>query len=106
VISPIMAKMFNKLYVKKKSELKYPLVSPLLSVDFENLPSALIITCEYDSLADEGKNYSIKLENSKVRVKHKRFLKCEHGFINKKCKEADEACDLICSTLKTEFYNY
>ena len=49
------------------------------SVDFSNLPPAMIFTCNYDPLRDEGKAYVDKLTAAGVKTIYKNYENI-HGF--------------------------
>jgi acetyl esterase len=70
-----------KAYVPQDADLKDPLVSPIWSEDFFNLPRALITTVEYDSLRDEGELYAEKLRDAGTEVKLKRYEGAIHGIM-------------------------
>ncbi len=53
--------------------------SILRSKDFSNLPPALIFTCNYDPLRDEGKAYAEKLTAAGVSTTYKNYENI-HGF--------------------------
>lgn len=74
---------FNSFYLSGGADPNDPLVSPIKAENFENLPSALVITCEYDPLRDEGELYAQKLEQAGVFVETKRYDGLVHGFLGK-----------------------
>lgn len=92
-------------YLNDLSEAKNPMASPLLAKSFENLPSACIITSEYDPLRDEGEHYARCLSEAGTDVVLKRYDGIIHGFFNmqKTLPEAREALDLVCTRLKEAF---
>lgn len=48
--------------------------------DLKGLPPAIILTCELDSLREEGEEYGKKLAQAGVEVTMKRFPGVAHGF--------------------------
>lgn len=92
-------------YLNDSSEAKDPLASPLLATNFKDLPAALIVTCEYDPLRDEGEQYAKNLSEAGVEVCLKRYDGIIHGFFNmqRMLEEARDALDLICTKLGEAF---
>lgn len=58
-----------------------PDISPLSSEDLSNLPPSIIVTAEYDVLADEGRAYAQKLRTAGVEVIERELKGFTHGFI-------------------------
>jgi len=54
--------------------------SPLRAANFAGLPPAMIITCQYDPLRDEGKAYADKLQAAGVETVYKNYENV-HGFL-------------------------
>lgn len=66
-------------YVPDPQRRAHPYVSPLLADDLSNLPPAMILTCEYDPLRDEGEAYAARLRAVGVPVQHVRARGHIHG---------------------------
>jgi acetyl esterase len=57
-----------------------PLLSPIRAATLAGLPSATIVTAEYDPLRDENEAYAVKLTDAGVRVALRRFDGQVHPF--------------------------
>jgi acetyl esterase len=73
---------FRNCYLNGEEDKVNPQVTPALYSDFSGLPSALVITAEYDPLRDEGENYAKLLQDAGVDVECLRFDGVIHGFVS------------------------
>lgn len=55
--------------------------SPMLAPDHSNLAPAVVFTCEYDPLRDEGNDYAATLQAAGVQVLHRCYPGLVHGVI-------------------------
>lgn len=80
-IPPEIAAMFDKCY-REEEDAKNPYCSPVFATNEElkDLPPAIVITCEIDSLRDEAEDYAQKLVKAGVETTAKRFYGVRHGF--------------------------
>ncbi|MDJ0104998.1 alpha/beta hydrolase [Rhodococcus erythropolis] len=67
-LSNIEADLSRRAYLSDLSEADNPYVSPLLAEDLSGLPTAHIMTAEYDVLRDEGEAYAARLSTAGVPV--------------------------------------
>ena len=102
IIPPWMARLFNACYVLPE-DARNPLVSPIYAKDLKNLPPALVITAEQDSLAEEGEMYADMLKEAGVPTSFKMFMGVGHGFTHTKSEKADEAWALMIDHLEKAF---
>ncbi len=71
ILSAEMMKWFWDNYITDESKLDS--ASPLRTKDFSNLAPAMILTCNYDPLRDEGKAYANKLKMAGVETIYKNY---------------------------------
>jgi len=70
---------FRSLYLASDADGLNPDVSPLLARNLEGLAPALVQTCEYDPLRDEGEDYGKALEAAGVPTVVQRYDGTIHG---------------------------
>ena len=73
-------KWFVELYLGEHGDPKDPLVSPIYAHDLAGLPTALVITAEFDPLRDEGEAYAMRLQQAGVAATTSRYDGMIHGF--------------------------
>ena len=77
--------------------------SPLRAKNFAGLPPAMIITCRYDPLRDEGKAYADKLQAAGVKTVYTNYENV-HGFLGRG-EMGQQALQSACDFLKDKFGN-
>lgn len=71
---------FRAHYLNGEHEFTDWRASPLLAPDLSRLPPALVLTCGYDPLCDEGRQFADRLRESGVPVEYVCFEAQIHGF--------------------------
>jgi acetyl esterase len=66
-------------YLADPAQARDPLASPLLADDLHGLPSAHVMTAEYDVLRTEGERYAARLQAAGVKATHRRYPGALHG---------------------------
>ncbi|MEE9372998.1 MAG: alpha/beta hydrolase [Saprospiraceae bacterium] len=79
-LTKVLMDTFNAHYFKNGGDRTVPMVSPLLSGDFQDFPDTYLITAGFDPLRDEGEAFAKKLNKAGVNVTMKRYEGAIHGF--------------------------
>lgn len=79
-----------------------PILSPVLSEDFSDLPPTTLVTAEYDPFRDEANLYAKRLQEAGIPVRHQQYNGMIHGFLRftHKIKEANEALSFALAGLQ------
>ncbi|MBN9389783.1 MAG: alpha/beta hydrolase [Chloroflexi bacterium] len=72
---------YREQYIRDEADIENPLVSPGLAADLTGLPSAFILTAEFDPLVDEAEIYGERLAEAGVPVKVSCYDGQIHGFV-------------------------
>ncbi|PNQ83842.1 alpha/beta hydrolase [Paenibacillus polymyxa] len=103
-IPPRVVKIFNESYLRSPDEARNPLVSPIYAESLHDLPPALIITAELDSLAEEAELYAKRLIEADVPVTYKKYMGAAHAFTHSgDLALAESAWHLMSDQLKLAF---
>ena len=76
-----MLSFYVKNYAREPKDILSPMFSPLLATDLSRLPPALIITAEFDPLADDGKLYAAALNEAGTKANALMVNGAYHGFM-------------------------
>jgi acetyl esterase len=92
-------------YLKDPEQGSLPYASPIRSESLSGLPSATVITAEYDPLLAEGESYSDKLTSHGVSTTYRMYEGMFHGFTSfiNMLEQADQSIDFIASQLQQSF---
>jgi acetyl esterase len=95
-------KWFIEHYLRDRNDVIDWRASPLRAADLTGVAAALVLTCGYDPLCDEGIAYAQRLEREGVRVTHVHYSDEPHGFVGqgKIIRAGNTALDMMAAALK------
>ena len=104
-LSANMMRWFWHHYLDSEADGDNPLASPLRARDLSGLPSATVLTAEYDPLRDEGCAYVKRLQEAGVATAHTNYPGVFHGFIGmtEQIPRARQAVEEACAALRKAF---
>lgn len=102
-VPPDISELFNLCY-RLPEQAKEIYFSPIFAEDdlLRELPPALVITAELDSLRDEAEQYALRMAKNGVEVTMMRFQSVAHGFTvnGRDDTEADRAHRMMIGMLR------
>lgn len=105
-LSANMMRWFWHHYLESEADGENPLASPLRARDLSGLPSATVLTAEYDPLRDEGRAYAKRLQEAGVATAHTNYPGVFHGFIGMTAqiprarRAVEESCAALCQAFQ------
>lgn len=90
-------------YLPNSADRRHPYASPLRSEVFTGLPSALVITAQFDPLRDEGELYARKLSDAGGHARVTRYQGVPHAFLYTPpalSSKVDEALDEAATAIR------
>lgn len=81
-VTPLTTEWFWERYVRSPLDGWNPLVSPLEARTLAGLPSALVVTAEFDPVRDEGEAYGERLAADGVPARVSRYPGMIHSFLS------------------------
>jgi acetyl esterase len=93
-------------YLAEPGDAKHPYASPLFASDLSGLPSALVMTAEFDPLRDEGEAYGARLQEAGVPTVVRRWDGQFHGSQSMSKVIPDAAAeyrDMVCAALRDAY---
>ncbi len=92
-------------YLPNEMAGEHPYASPLRARDLSGLPSATVLTAEFDPLRDDGIAYADRLETDGVPVDHLAYDGVIHGFwhMQTQLESANRAMDDLAESLRAAF---
>jgi acetyl esterase len=98
-------KWFWNHYLSNEADAANPCACPLRAASLTGLPSALVITAEFDPLRDEGEMYAARLRESGVAARLVRYDGMIHGFFSMAgvLEQGKDALGLAAGELRSAF---
>lgn len=104
VLTNDLVDWFVRSYLVNLDHANNPLASPMLAGQdvLSKLPPAVVVTCGFDPLRDEGEAYANCLEQAQVSVDYNEFTHLLHGFVGMLgvSSQALAAANTLCAQIR------
>jgi acetyl esterase len=100
-----MMRWFWHHYLETEKDGESAIASPLRADDLVGLPSATVLTAEFDPLRDEGRAYAERLTAAGIATRYTNYPGVFHGFfgMTEQIPRARTAVDESCAALRQAF---
>jgi acetyl esterase len=100
-----MMRWFWHHYLDSEGDGDNAMASPLRAPDLSLLPSATVLTAQYDPLRDEGRAYAERLAEAGVATTQTNYPGVFHGFfgMSEQIPRARQAIEQVCAELRKAF---
>ena len=100
MISPSLRRLVRRVYFPDPASRREAYASPLLARDLADLPPAVILTAEHDTLRSQGDRYADRLREAGVPVVHDTTPGADHYFLTHDPVRAVETMAMVADQVR------